>query len=96
MKNMYYYKFTATTPYCGTDSVEFVEKEEPMTQNEIDLYCAEFAQENGEAYAYLAYGWDEDWESEEDEENYYADCICTCEELTFEQWLDEKDNQGML
>ena len=93
---MYYYKFTATTPYCGTDRVELIDREEPMTQSEIDNLCAELAEENGEMYTHLATGWDDDWESEEDEENYFADCCCECEELTFEQWLDEMDNLGLL
>lgn len=94
---MKYYKFTATTPYPGTDRVELIESEEGMSQGEITAMCEELAYENGETYAHLAAGgWEEDWESEEDEENYYADCVCTCEELTFEQWFDEMDNQGLL
>lgn len=93
---MKYYKFTATTPYCGTDRVELIESEEGLSSAEIDEMCTEYAYENGEQFTYLATGWDEDWGSEEDEENYFADCSCICEELTFEQWLDEMDNQGLI
>ena len=93
---MKYYKFTATTPYCGTNMVELVETEEPLEQWAIDEMCTDYAREVGETYSYLATGWDEDWDTEEDEENYFADCSCICEELTFEQWLDEMDNQGLL
>lgn len=93
---MYYYKFTATTPYCGTDTEELFESEEPLEQWAIDEMCADYAREVGETYSYLATGWDEDWDTEEDEENYFADCSCECEELTFEEWLVEKDNRGLL
>lgn len=93
---MKYYKFTATTPYCRTDMVELVETEEPLEQWLIDCMCADCARENGEMYTHLATGWDGGWESKEDEENYFADCLCTCEELTFEEWVDEMENQGVV
>lgn len=93
---MKYYKFTSTTPYCGTDSVELVASEKPLEQWAIDELCEEYARENGETYSYLATGWDGDWETEEDEEEYFVDCLCTCKELTFEEWVEEMDNQGLL
>ena len=69
-KNLY--KVTCTTPYCGTDAEYWVyaDSEESIDKNDLE----EWVNENAEAYSYLATGWCEDFETEEDEENYYADC----------------------
>ena len=66
------FKVTCTTPYCGTDQEYWVlaDSEENIDKNDLEVWVYE----NAEAYEYLATGWGEDWESEEDRENYYADC----------------------
>ena len=75
---MQYYVFIADTPYTGTTNYYPMAVEEELTKEEIANICEEYARENGESYSYLATGWCEDWESEEEEENYYADCSCEC------------------
>ena len=69
-KNLY--KITCTTPYAGTDQEYWV-----LADSDKDIYEGDleiWAYENAEAYEYLATGWGEDFETEEDREDYYADC----------------------
>ena len=50
---MNYYRFTASTPYAGTDNDFYLMTLEPLTQEEIDKYCAEYVQEVAEIYEYI-------------------------------------------
>lgn len=70
MKNLY--KVTCYTPYCGTDTTYWVlaAKENDIDTEDIDIWVHEGA----ESFEYLATGWGDDFETEEDREDYYADC----------------------
>lgn len=71
MKNLY--KVTCYTPYCGTDTTYwvFADHEGDIPEEELN----DWVQENAEEFSFLATGWDEeDFETEEDREEYYADC----------------------
>ena len=70
MKNLY--KITCYTPYCGTDTEYWVlaEKEDDIDPEDME----DLVRDNAEGFEYLATGWDEDFESEEEREDYYADC----------------------
>lgn len=70
MKNLY--KVTCYTPYYGTDTEYWVlaEKEDDIDTEDIDIWV----QENAESFEYFAPGWDEDFETEEDREDFYAGC----------------------
>lgn len=53
----------------------------------------EYAQSYGESYEYLVTGWDDDEiedkeEREEALEAYYSNCICTWEEISYEEYLE--------
>lgn len=86
---MNYYRFTASTPYAGTDNVSYLMTLEPLTEKEIDEYCAEYAQEVAELYEYIVEN--EVDESEfEDEETGEIDYDAYEEELsTMLHWYYE-------
>ena len=90
---MFYYKFTASTCYCGTDHEEYHKFETKPTQDTLYTMAEEIAHDNAEQYEYLATGWDDDEiegmsedEVEEILNNYYADAYCSFEEVTQEEY----------
>ena len=88
---MFYFRFTADTPYCGTELVDYQKFEERPTDAELDEMAEDIARSNAESFEYLVIGWDDDSFEDEDEqaealENYYADCTGTWEEITEEEF----------
>lgn len=88
---MFYFRFTADTPYCGTELVDYQKFEERPTDAELDEIAADLAHNNAEGYEYLVTGWGDDNFDDEDEEaealdNYYADCCGSWEEITEEEF----------
>ena len=88
---MFYFRFTADTPYCGTELVDYQKFEERPTDAELDEIAEDIARSNAESFEYLVIGWDDDsFEGEDEEaealENYYADCTGTWEEITEEEF----------
>lgn len=86
-KNLY--KVTCYTPYCGTDTTYwvFADHEGDIPKEELD----DWVHENAESFEYLATGWDEDFETEEDREDYYADCGC---DISGPYTLEEAAEEG--
>ena len=85
-KNLY--KVTCTTPYCGTDMEYwvFANSDTDICQSDLD----EWTFENGQSYEYLATGWGDEFASEEERDDYYADCSCDISgPYTLEDALDE-------
>lgn len=89
---MFYYKFIAETPYCGTEGEKYVCSKEKLSQTELDEMSEEFVRENAKGYEYLVTGWDDEYTDgmSEDEiyeliENYYANCSGSWEEITKEE-----------
>lgn len=70
MKNLY--KVTCCTPYCGTDTTYWVlaDHEGDIPEEDLD----DWVHEDAESFEYLATGWDEGFETEEDREEFYAEC----------------------
>ena len=88
---MFYFRFTADTPYCGTELVDYQKFEERPTDAELDKIAEDLAHNNAESYEYLVIGWNDDNFEDEDEEaealeNYYADCCGSWEEITEEEF----------
>ena len=73
--------------YCGCDISEVLEVE---NIEEAEAYAAEGIYDYAESYTYVATGWDEDFESEEEEEDYYENCTFDIEEITEEEYQEEK------
>jgi hypothetical protein len=89
---MFYFRFTADTPYCGTEATDYRIFKERPTDAELDAMAADFGQMNAESYEYLVTGWleDEDEFDEEALENYYAECYSGWEEITKEEYEEER------
>lgn len=84
-----YYRFTAWTPYAGTEDEFCCEFDKPLTEQELKEMLEEHIQTTAEGYEYLATGWDGDFEDEEERNNYYADCDGEWEEITEEEYISE-------
>lgn len=73
--------------YCGCDGSEVLEVE---NIEEAEAYAAEGIYDYAEPYTYVATGWGEGFESEEEEEAYYENCTFDIEEITEEEYQEEK------
>ena len=94
---MIYYKFTASTPYCGTENEFYLKYENKPKEDELAATANQFAVDNGQDFEYLVTGWEDDNFDDEEEkqealDNYYADCECSYEEITEEEY---KENGGV-
>ena len=88
---IFYFRFTADTPHCGTENTKYQAFKERPTDAELDDMAEEFGQLNAESFAYLVTGWFDDRFEDEDEEaealdDYYADCTGTWEEIDEEEF----------
>lgn len=84
---MKYYVFVANTPYAENEYYLKIEEDKIQDLEALlNEYAEEFAHENAEDFEYLATGWYDDFETEEDRENYYNDCYCNYEEITKEEY----------
>lgn len=98
---MRYIKVSGGTSLCGTDFEEYLKTE--MSDEELDKYCAESAQENAEQYEWQIFGWLEDAESyaenngisieeaEAEIDEYYAEAYASWTEITEEEY-NENNN----
>lgn len=90
---MFYYKFTASTVYCGTEN-EFYEKfEKEPSSDTLEQIASEYADSNAEDFEYLLTGREYDaFENEDEREealnNYYADATCTYEQITENEYKE--------
>lgn len=66
---MFYFKFTATTPYCGTDHEEYHQFEEKPRIDDLEEMADEIARANAEQYEYLVTGWNDDNYDDEEEKS---------------------------
>ena len=90
---MFYYKFTAETPYCGTECEDYQSFDVRPSKALLDEIAEELRQVNADSYEYLVSGWnDENFEGMTEEEreeeiaNYYADCWGGWEEISKEEY----------
>lgn len=83
---MRYIHFTGGNDYCGCDIDEQEAFPDNVTDYELDEIAENKAIENGESFSHCATGWNEDFESEEEEEDYYEGCWCEWEEISKEEY----------
>ena len=57
---MFYYKHTASTPYCGTDNETYHSFDTEPTEEELEELGDELVHNNGESFEYLVHGWNSD------------------------------------
>lgn len=98
---MKYFRFCANTPYSGTEQERYLAFPDNVTEEELEEYAEEMAHNNGESFEYLVFGWDADpvgdgemsqEEYDEQIDNFYADCDCSFEEVTEEEFVE---NEGV-
>ena len=89
-----YIYFTGGTGYCGCDFEEVMEYPDGTPDEILDIDAQEKAIDNGESFEHVATGWDDDFETDEEREDYYAECWCNWTEITKEEY-DEKVAEGM-
>lgn len=88
---MRYIYFTGGTGYCGCDFDEYLEVPDDTPDSMLDSMAEDFAYDNGESYEHVATGWGNGWETEEEQESYYQeDCWCSWEEISEEEYLENK------
>ena len=92
---MFYFRFTADTPYAGTENTDYCEFEIRPTDAELDEMAENYKQSNAEGFEYLVTGWNGDNFEDNAEEaealdNYYADCTGTWEEISEEEYNEER------
>ena len=88
---MRYFEFIAETPYLGAKTTDYYAFEDNITTEELEQIAEELKVQNAESYEYMVTGWDDDEYEDEDErqealDEYYADCCCTYEEITKEEY----------
>ena len=91
---MIYVRFWGGNGYCGCDYEEYDKFEDDITEEELNDYSREMGYENAETYEYVVRGYDSDWESEEECEEYYEDALdyCGWDYCTEEEFL--KNTEG--
>lgn len=90
-----YIHFYGDAGYCGTDYHEFQIFPDDATDAFLDGVSGDLAHSNAENYEHLATGWDDDFESEEERDCYYADAEGYWEELTQERYIEMKEDYGV-
>jgi len=85
-----YIKFIVGTPYIGTEETIYEIYSGDTTDDFLNKILEEHICNNAESYEYLATGWGEDFESEEDRDNYYADCWGEWIDMTKEEFEKEE------
>lgn len=84
-----YIKFIVGTPYTGTEDTIYEIYSGDTTDSFLNEILEEYINDNAESYEYLATGWDEEFDDEEEKDNYYADCGGYWEEITKEKFDEE-------
>lgn len=89
---MRYIKFTGGTGYCGCDFEEVEAFPDSASDIFLDAVAVNKAHDNAVSLEHCATGGiDEDFETEEDREAYYADAYCHWEEISEEDYRELKE-----
>lgn len=86
---MRYIVVERSNDYCGCDSEEYYAFPDDTPDAFIDNFIEDGMLEYAEAYEWVARGWGNDWESEEDKQWYYESCSFSWREATEEEIEDE-------
>lgn len=84
---MYYFKFTADTPYRGTENFDYRKFEKRPTDAELNEMAEEYGMLNAGSFEHLAIGWYDKNIDFEALKSYYAECTGTWEEITEEEYF---------
>lgn len=87
---MRYIHFAGGNGYCGCNIDEYEAFPDTASDLFLDNIANDKAYDNGETFSYVATDGGADFESEEEEANYYADCWCDWEEVSKEEYEENK------
>lgn len=88
---MRYIHFFGNTGYCGTDYHYFNEYTDDFPDAILNQISEDYRIDNASSYEYLATGWDDDFEDDEEEEAYYAEAEGYWEEVSKEEYEKLKE-----
>lgn len=94
--NMKYVRFYGDNGYDGCSYEEYLAfSEDEYDEEELNNMSDEYAQENAETYEYVVTGWNNDWDSEDDKEDYYNSIFdyCGWEYITEEEYKENVDGE---
>jgi hypothetical protein len=80
--------------YCGCDQEEVMFYENDTPAREIDQDCQQWGLENADSYAYVHFGWDEEY-TDEEYENYLYDCDFGWHPITWEEYVEYCENWSL-
>lgn len=89
MENLNYYKLYTSSPFCGTDETVLI-----VANYEYEIDEDEIKEELFSSYGYLINGWDEEDPTEEQYEDFIAECEVTLEKISKEQLEQEHEENG--
>lgn len=86
---MKYFRIDYESPYCGTECTDYLCQKEDITLTQEEEIWEEKTQDLFEMFGYMINGWVEDDPTEEEEEEFKADCSVEITEITKEEWEKE-------
>lgn len=93
---MRYIHFWGSAGLSGTDYNILATFPDDTDDGHIEESSQDYAMDNAETYEYLATGWDGDFESEQEREDYYEDALGSCdwEEVSKEEFKALQEDLG--
>lgn len=89
MDNLNYYKLYTSTSFCGTDETVLI-----VANYEYEVDKDEIKEDLFASYGYLINGWGEEDPTEEEYEDFIAECEVTLTKLTKEEFNQEAEENG--
>lgn len=89
---MRYIHFWGDAGICGTDYHYFMEFPDDTSDEAIDDISEDFRYDNAESFEYLALGWGNDFQDENERDDYYDNADGSWEELTKEDYDKIKED----
>lgn len=83
---MLYVKCFCENGYCGCDMEDVLTFEEGTSEIEIDECIRDIAIDHAESFEYVATGWGNDFESDEDRDFYYENIDYSWKYITKEEY----------
>ena len=80
----HYYKLFTEAPFVGTDSTELIASNTPIELTEEE--ACQYREDLFNSYGYLIHGWGEEDPTDDEYEDFIAECVVTFEEITKEEF----------
>ena len=88
---MKYIKFYGGNGYSGCDFEQYeVYEDEDVNEDFLNDFAEELGMDNAQSFEYIVTGWNENFESEEEREDYYGNLEYGWEEITKEEYEENR------